>query len=274
MKTESQTVTSQLFELFNNKKYSQLAYENRFIYQENKPYPHIFFDDFLPLNVANSVSKSYTKINKAKENYKFHNHKDASRYFIDDTNEFSTNLKVFASVLSSRSFLLFLETLTGINSLIPDPYFMGGGAMVTNTGGHLNIHVDFNWNQKLQLWRRVNVLFYLTEDWKEDYGGNLELWSKDGKNKIKDIVPLYNRVVIFNTSSNSYHGQPGLVSCPKDKFRHVFSVFYYSREIGEETESFPHFTRYLQDERKHKAEFESSPYSRAINENYLKNVIK
>ena len=188
---------SQILEVFSNKKYSQLAYDNRLIYQENKPFPHIDFKDFLPLDTANLISDDYPKLNKSRENYKFHNHKYVSRYFLEDTNKFSANLKLFSNAISSRSFLLFLETLTGIKSLVPDPYFMGGGAMITNQGGYLNIHVDYNWHQKLQLWRRCNVLFYLTQDWKEEYEGKLELWSKDGKSKIKDITPLFNRVVIF-----------------------------------------------------------------------------
>ena len=61
---------------------------------------------------------------------------------------------------NSRQFLLFLETLTGIENLIPDPYFLGGGIHSSKKGGFLNIHTDFNWHHKLQLHRRVNVLIY------------------------------------------------------------------------------------------------------------------
>ena len=267
-------IVSEILEVFNNKSYSQLAYDNRLVYQENKPYPHIVFEDFLPLDIANIISNEYPDLNKIAKNFKFHDHEYVSRHFLDDSTKFSTNLKLFSSVISSREFLLFLETLTGIKSLIPDPYFMGGGAMVTNQGGYLNVHVDFNWHQKLQAWRRCNVLFYLTQDWKEEYEGKLELWSKDGKKKVKEITPLFNRVVIFNTTSNSYHGQPSPVKCPKDKPRHVFSAFYYATEKDEETEYKPHYTKYQQDNRVNNAEFENSPSSNQITLDYLKDVNK
>ena len=106
---------------------------------------------------------------------------------------------MFEKNSSIETFLLFLETLTGIKSLLPDPYFMGGGAMITKQGGYLNIHVDFNWHQKLQAWRRCNVLFYLTQDWKEEYEGKLELWSKDGKKKVKEILEDFNVGIIIKS---------------------------------------------------------------------------
>lgn len=146
--------------------------------------------------------------------------------------------------------------------------------MITNHGGYLNIHVDFNWHQKLQAWRRCNVLFYLTQDWKEEYEGKLELWSKDSKKKVKEITPLFNRVAIFNTTSTSYHGQPAPVLCPKDKPRRVFSAFYYATTKNEETEELPHYTRYKDDQRDNQAEFEDSPYATGIVEDYLKDIIK
>ncbi len=269
---EKQQSVEQILEVFNHKFYPQLAYDNSNLYQENKPYPHIVFEDFLPLDIANIISNEYPDLNKTAKDFKFHDHEYASRYLLEDSTKFSTNLKLFSNAISSRSFLLFLETLTGIKSLIPDPYFMGGGAMVTNQGGYLNIHVDFNWHQKLQAWRRCNVLFYLTQDWKEEYEGKLELWSKDGKKKVKDITPLFNRVIIFNTTSTTYHGQPVPAICPKDKPRHVFSAFYYATEKDEETEDNPHYTKYKQDNRVNNAEFETSPYADNISKDYLKDI--
>ena len=274
LKDDGIQTVKDILEVFNKKSFSQLAYDNRRNYQENTPYPHIIFDDFLPLDIAKIISSEYPNLNNTAESFKLHDHEYASRYLLEDTTKFSTNLQLFSNAISSRSFLLFLETLTGIKSLIPDPYFMGGGAMVTNQGGHLNVHVDFNWHQKLQAWRRCNVLFYLTQNWREEYEGKLELWSKDGNKKIKDITPLFNRVVIFNTTSTSYHGQPVKVMCPKDKPRHVFSAFYYASEKNDETDNHPHYTRYKEDKRSDNAVFEDSPYANNITIDYLKDLKK
>ena len=56
--------------------------------------------------------------------------------------------------------------------------------MATSKGGFLNVHdCSFNYHHKLQSWRRINVLFYLTPEWKKSWGGNLEFWSKDKRRK-------------------------------------------------------------------------------------------
>ena len=259
---------------FDDEKWAKLAFENNTRYQENKPFPHITFDNFLPRNTAEIISNEYPQINNLTTSFKFHNNQNVSRYLLEDTRYFSNNLKLFTAAISSRSFLLFLETLTGIKALIPDPYLMGGGAMMTGTGGFLNVHVDFNWHQKLQLWRRCNVLFYLTKDWRSEYSGNLELWSTDGKSKVTEIEPLFNRVAIFDTTSESYHGQPDKINTPKNIFRKVFSAFYYATEKNEKINSSPHFTKYsTSDEKQNEvADFKNSPYADGITKDYLKHI--
>ena len=95
----------------------------------------------------------------------------------------------------------------------------------------------------------------------QKWGGNLELWDKNNKKKIIEIEPLFNRIVILNTTSNSFHGQPIPISTPKNIFRNVFSAFYYSYEKDKETFSEPHFTRYSID---------NNPYAKQISEDYKK----
>ena len=101
-------------------------------------------------------------------------------------------------LINSRKFLLFLETLTGVESILPDPFFIGGGAMSTGKEVFLNVHADFNYHHNYNL-EKINVLFYFTPQWKKNWGGNLELWSKIKKKS--EIEPLFNRVIIFNTTS-------------------------------------------------------------------------
>jgi hypothetical protein len=60
--------------------------------------------------------------------------------------------------LKSRAFILFLEELTSITGLLPEPHFVGGGVYVVANGGHLDIRADFGHHDKLNLERRLNVL--------------------------------------------------------------------------------------------------------------------
>ena len=95
-------------------------------------------------------------------------------------------------------------------------------------GGYLGIHADFNWLEKLRLDRRVSILFHLNEDWKEEYGGALELWDKDIKNCEKKLHPYLNNVCIFSTDNKSYHGHPDPLSCPENITRNSIALYYYS----------------------------------------------
>ena len=116
--------------------------------------------------------------------------------------------------MSSPPVLQFLEALTGIEGLIPDPYFGGAGPHQILPGGFLKIHADFNWHPLLKLDRRLNLLVYLNKDWREEYGGHLELWDRDMTRCGQRILPVFNRTVVFSTTDFSFHGHPTPLACP------------------------------------------------------------
>jgi Rps23 Pro-64 3,4-dihydroxylase Tpa1-like proline 4-hydroxylase len=130
--------------------------------------------------------------------------------------------------LNSAEFLKFLESLTGIEGLIGDPYYEGGGIHETKKGGFLKVHTDFNYHKKLKLDRRINLLLYLNSDWKEEYGGHLELWDTDMSSCRRKLLPVINRMVIFSTTDFSYHGHPEPLSCPDNRSRRSLAFYYYT----------------------------------------------
>src|SRR5690606_34192648 len=73
------------------------------------------------------------------------------------------------------AFLDFLETLTGVTGLLPDPHFVGAGLHCTLPGGHLAMHVDFNRDRRRRLSRALTAILYLPPTWHEAWGGGLEL---------------------------------------------------------------------------------------------------
>ncbi|EDK72835.1 conserved hypothetical protein [candidate division TM7 genomosp. GTL1] len=130
--------------------------------------------------------------------------------------------------LNSQPFLEFLSILTGIDALMPDPYFEGGGAHQILPGGLLKIHADFNKSRLTGLDRRLNVLVYMNKDWNEDWGGHFELWDRDMMSAVKKIAPHFNRMAIFTTTSYSYHGHPDALKCPPDRSRKSLALYYYT----------------------------------------------
>jgi hypothetical protein len=137
--------------------------------------------------------------------------------------------------LNSATFIEFLEKLTGTDGLIGDPHFLGGGLHQIVRGGFLKIHADFSRHPKLNLERRLNILIYLNREWREEYGGHLELWDRDMRECRKKILPVFNRCVIFNTTTQSYHGHPDPLNCPEGETRKSLALYYYSSRSSRST---------------------------------------
>jgi Rps23 Pro-64 3,4-dihydroxylase Tpa1-like proline 4-hydroxylase len=151
--------------------------------------------------------------------------------------EHVTNLLNF---LNSREVLMFLEELTGITDLLPDPQFYGGGVHRILSGGKLSVHADYNFHPITKLHRRVNLLLYLNKDWKEEWGGDLQLWNKDMSMCVKKILPIFNRAVIFNITSDAYHGHPGPLKSPEGVDRLSFALYYFTETRPENEITKPH----------------------------------
>ncbi len=138
------------------------------------------------------------------------------------------NTRIMMHYLNSQVFLAFLEKLTGIDDLIPDPDFSGAGLFNTLPGGLLKLHADFNKHPRNMLDRRVNVLIYLNKEWEESYGGHLELWDPKMTACGVKILPIFNRMGIFCPTSYTWHGHPDPLNCPDHQSRKSLALFYYT----------------------------------------------
>lgn len=194
-------------------------------YRARTPYPHGCFDTFMPPEILERVREELRVLPEAETFFNSPQEKMKSSYQPERL-AFYTRSLFYA--LNSRAFLAFLEEMTGIDGLIPDPYFAGGGIHVVSNGGHLDIHADFNHHGKLNLERRINVLIYLNPDWKEEWGGSFEVWSKDMTEKVASFVPLFNRMCCFDTGSDTWHGNPEPVAHPNGEPRMSIALYYYT----------------------------------------------
>ena len=221
--------------VFNRVQLLALAMRYRKAYDKAMPFPHVVIDDFLPTNVANVAFDKFPPPNAAlwldwTQRDTVHQPKKLGVGSAERLAQASPCLQHILFTLNSYAMLEFLEALTGIQGLIPDPYFTGGGLHQILPGGKLTIHSDFNFDQKLKLYRRINVLLFLNRDWKEEYGGHLEFWEPTMTRCVKRVLPIFNRCVIFNTDKNSYHGHPEPLNTPNTITRKSFALYYYSRD--------------------------------------------
>jgi hypothetical protein len=209
-------------------------------YTTASPFPHIVLDGLFPDATLEGVLAEFPRPDEI-EWAAFDNPTEKKlgyRY----TSPLKRNLRDFLVDMSSPPILRFLEAMTGIEGLIPDPYFGGAGPHQILPGGFLKIHADFNWHPLLKLDRRLNLLVYLNQDWREEYGGHLELWSRDMARCEQRILPVFNRTVVFNTTDFSYHGHPVPLTCPEGRSRKSVSFYYYTNGRPDEERSAPHDT--------------------------------
>lgn len=209
-------------------------------YATAEPFPHVVIDDFLPVDALEKVAHSFPKA--ADIDWHRSANPRQQKLAVEDETQISDQARSLLYQLNSATYMKFLEVLTGIDGLIPDPYFAGGGLHQIEPGGYLKIHADFNRHPKFMLDRRLNLLLYLNEDWSEDYGGHLELWNKTMTACVHRILPIFNRCVIFNTTDFSYHGHPEPLGCPAGMTRKSLALYYYSNGRPAEEVSLEHGT--------------------------------
>lgn len=199
-------------------------------YQQALPYPHIIFDNFLETASAEKALAVFPKIKD--DGWIHYVHVNEKKHGLNKLELIPDFIRdEIIHELNSPKFIQYLEQLTGISNLLPDTTIEGGGIHQSENGGYLNIHADFTVHPHKKNWRRrVNVLVYLNKDWDASYGGALELWEKDMSKCSVKIAPIFNRVVIFNTDEDSYHGFPDPITCPKDVTRKSIALYYFTEE--------------------------------------------
>lgn len=197
-------------------------------YVNAKPFPSGYFDDFFNPEMLRAVVAEFPEIGRDKTDIKYENPNEL-KLATKGEYRFGEKTLEFVHFLNSQPFLEFLQNLTGIKeTLVPDPYFEGGGFHEIKPGGYLKMHVDFHKHKQMNLDRRLNILVYLNEDWKEEYGGHFELWEKDMSKSVTKILPVFNRLAMFSTTDYSWHGHPDPLTCPPDRSRRSLALYYYT----------------------------------------------
>ncbi|HXI12021.1 MAG TPA: 2OG-Fe(II) oxygenase [Thermoanaerobaculia bacterium] len=205
------------------------------------PFPHIVIDRLFTEDALDVVLAEFPSPSEMRWQ-EFDSATERKLGFHYELSQINRRTQTFLWEMNSPPILSFLETLTGIEGLIPDPYFGGGGLHQILPGGFLDVHADFNWHPKLKLDRRLNVLVYLNKNWNDSFGGALELWSPGGRKADISITPAFNRTVIFATTDSSLHGHPAPLTCPAGMTRKSLSFYYYTNGRPESERSAPHDT--------------------------------
>tara|TARA_Y100000768_G_C23982331_1_gene686610 strand:- start:786 stop:1619 length:834 start_codon:yes stop_codon:yes gene_type:complete len=212
--------------MINNKiKLEEFAKNLNQDYLRGYPYPHIVIDNLFENKI---LDKILTEFNTNSENNVIFNNPNEKKITLNKWQGFGSNCSSFLKFLNNKVFIKFLEDLTEIKELFADDLLEGGGLHEIRKGGFLKIHADFNKHSQTNFDRRINVLIYLNKNWQSEWGGDFEMWSKDLKKCVKKIEPIFNRTVIFSTTSTSFHGHQEPLKTPDFISRKSIAMYYYT----------------------------------------------
>lgn len=192
-----------------------------------REFKHISIDNFLRYEDAKSIEAEIQKLDdKVLRNYTHFNAKVRS-----SIGRKGLPSKVLETIdyFQSDKFLRQLRSLTGDNNIIADKDLAQGGALSYLNGHFVNLHTDnVTHPQKLNHLTSLTLLLYLSEDWRDEYNGKLELRNKSNTENVATISPIFNRLVIMEANKDSIHGLPQKLECPSNKTRKAIVLWYYT----------------------------------------------
>ncbi|GGZ35283.1 2OG-Fe(II) oxygenase [Asticcacaulis endophyticus] len=197
---------------------------------------HFILDDLLPTVDAHRIHEAFPR--------------DGDGFFNRDTfrekKRTSTDLSGYAPILSDITYALqdkaiveLIADMVGFEAIEPDPKLYAGGLSMMFKGDFLNPHIDNSHDGDRQKYRRLNLLYYVSPDWKAENGGNLELWDDDRKTPVT-VMAAFNRLAVMETTKISWHSVSPVVA---DRPRTCVSNYYFS-DISPDQSDYFHVTSF------------------------------
>lgn len=190
------------------------------MWSESRPVQHFYIDDLLPIEVVVKASEGFPSIEQMNRRSSIREKKYTSAKMM----HWGESTRDVFLALQSKGVMQAIEKVTGIKNLVGDPNGYAGGISAMEKNDFLNPHLDNSSHPKIDGYRRLNALFYVTPDWELHHGGNLELWSPDLKQKI-EVASKFNRLVVMNTNNQSLHSVNHIT---EPRIRKCISNYYFN----------------------------------------------
>jgi hypothetical protein len=217
-------------------------------FAQAEPFRHVVIGNFLDLAFCRELIAEFPAFDPGRAINEMG--ETGKKAFVPDIVRIGPAYRRFDALMRDPAFLRLTGQMAGIENLLYDPAYVGGGTHDNLDGQELDLHVDFNYHPERPLHRRLNLIVFLNPDWAESWGGCLEL-QKDpwdpSLGKAAPVIPLANRAVLFETTECSWHGF-NRVKLPPDK-RHLsrrsVAVYFYTKERPVAETAAPHATVYV-----------------------------
>ena len=193
-------------------------------------------DDLLDPAIALSIYEAFPpkesmRVKKSLREYK---------YIAAQMNQYHPLLEEIVFAFQDPRVVSLISEIVKCSTLLPDEHLYAGGISLMGQGNFLNPHLDNSHDKDKQNYRAFNLLYYVTPDWQEEFGGNLELWDDGPTGKQRTIVSRFNRLAVMVTHRDSWHSVSPI---RVDQTRCCVSNYYFSSTPMEE-EPYAHVTSF------------------------------
>ena len=189
----------------------------------DSPIRYWFLDEVLPVEIAVQIADVFPKPGEMvlKKSLR------EDKYIAAQMNLYHPLLEEIIYAFQDQRIVALIGEICGIEKPIPDENLYAGGISLMGKNQFLNPHLDNSHDKDRNLWRVLNLLYYVTPDWEEAYGGNLELWPNGLSQPPITIHSKFNRLAIMETHSHSLHSVSPVVF---DGYRRCVSNYYFSEK--------------------------------------------
>ena len=207
------------------------------LYNESNPHTstkYFVIDDLLNPRITSEIFNSFPNKDKLNLRDTFREKKYTSQNFDSEL------LNNITDAFQDPVVIKVIENVTSIDKLINDPSLYAGGISRMEKGHFLNPHIDNSHNGNRSLYRRLNLLFYVTPNYRQEYGGNFELWDKKVRKPL-EIPSYFNRLVVMETTNSSWHSVSPVLH---DVSRCCVSNYFFTSESPDKNDYY-HVTSFL-----------------------------
>jgi Rps23 Pro-64 3,4-dihydroxylase Tpa1-like proline 4-hydroxylase len=187
----------------------------------------VVVDDLLPGWVARKIFEAFPSVERmtAKSTMRERKHVAAQMDLYDPLME----EVVFA--FQDPSVLALVARITGLEAMEADENLYAGGISAMIRGSYLRPHLDNSHDADRKRYRVLNLLYYVSPDWEESYGGSLQLWDDGPRGPARTICSRFNRLVLMATDPRSWHSVNEIVG---NDVRRCVSNYYFSESSPEQ----------------------------------------
>ncbi|HCQ13345.1 2OG-Fe(II) oxygenase [Flavobacterium sp.] len=190
-----------------------------------------YLDDLLPMEIASKIHEVFPPASQMvlKKSIR------EDKYIAAQMNLYNPLLEEIIYAFQDKRIVDLVASICNIEHAIPDENLYAGGISMMGKNQFLNPHLDNSHDKDREYWRVLNLLYYVTPNWNEEYGGNLELWPNGLKQKQITIHSKFNRLAVMATHDSSLHSVSPVIF---DGFRCCVSNYYFSKNPLLESDTF------------------------------------